>query len=89
MPQGICGQVQQVAGVSVKGGRETVLLWLVVLVACAGKEGKKIGKSVRGEMVQIRILCLPPSCKWRTFTCHRFGLHPIVQVNCYAYACTN
>jgi len=32
-------------------GRETLLSWLVILVACAGKEGKKIGKSVRGEMV--------------------------------------
>ncbi len=89
MPQGICGWVQQVAGVPVKGGRETVLSWPVILIECAGKEGKKIGKSVRGEMVQIRILCLPPSCKWCTFTCHRFGLHLIVQVNCYTYAHTN
>ena len=51
VPQGVCGQVQQVAEVPMKGGRETLLSWLVVLVACAGKEGKKIGKSVRGEMV--------------------------------------
>ncbi len=34
-------------------GRETLLLWLVILIAFAGKEGKEIGKSVRGEMVQI------------------------------------
>ncbi len=40
-------------------GRETLLLWLVILIACAEKEGKKIGKSVRREMVQIQILCLP------------------------------
>ncbi len=40
-------------------GRETLLLWPVILVACAGKEGKKIGKLVRGEMVQIRILYSP------------------------------
>ncbi len=37
------------------------------------RKAKKLGKSVRGEMVRIRILCSPPSCKWRTFTCHRFG----------------
>jgi len=34
-------------------GRETLLLWPVVLIVFARKEGKKIGKSVRGEMVQI------------------------------------
>src|SRR6266702_2811663 len=39
-------------------GRETLLSWPVVLVAYAGKEDKKIGKSVRGEMVRIRILLL-------------------------------
>src|SRR6266702_4474168 len=58
VPRGVCGRVQQV-GVPAKGGRETLLSWPVVLVACAGKEGKKIGKSVRGEMVRIRILCSP------------------------------
>jgi len=51
VPQGVYGWVQQVAGVPTKSGRETVLSWLVVLIVCAGKEGKKIGKSVRGEMV--------------------------------------
>ncbi len=35
VPQGVCGQVQQVAEVPMKGGRETLLSWLVVLVACA------------------------------------------------------
>ncbi len=39
------------AGVPAKGGRETLLLWPVILIVCAGKEAKKIGKSVRGEMV--------------------------------------
>ncbi len=47
------------AGVPVKGGRETLLSWPVILVVCAGKEGKKIGKSVRGEMFRIQILCSP------------------------------
>ncbi len=29
------------AGVPMKGGRETVLSWPVILVVCAGKEGQK------------------------------------------------
>ncbi len=51
---------------------------------------KKIGKSVRGEMVRIQIPSVRPvpSCKWHTFTRHRLGLRPIVQVGCYACSCT-
>jgi len=59
MPWGICQWVQQVAGVPMKGGRETLLLWLVILVACAEKEGKKIGKSVRGKWFKFKYSVCP------------------------------
>ncbi len=67
-------------------GRKTLLLWLVVLIAFAGKEGKKNREvSQGGNGSNLNTLVHPvPSCEWCTFTCHRLGLRPIVQVNCYA-----
>src|SRR6266702_4239083 len=54
------------------------------------RRAKKIGKSVRGEMgLNSKTSVRPvPSCEWCTFTRHRLGLRPIVQVNCYACAHT-
>ena len=72
-------------------GRETLLSWLVVLVAYAGKEGKKNREvSQGGNGLNSNTSVRPvPSCEWRTFTRHRLGLCLIVQVNCYTCARTN
>src|SRR6266702_5728725 len=87
VPRGVCGRVQQVAGVPAKGGRETVLSWPVVLVACAGKEGKKIREVSQGGNGSNSNTLFAPKLQVAHFHMPQIR-RPIVQVNCYAYART-
>src|SRR6266702_4474167 len=53
------------------------------------RRAKKLGSQSGGKWFEFEYSVRPvPSCEWRTFTRHRLGLRPIVQVNCYACAHT-